>query len=138
MGLFRKKKIPQTTQNKLYELVADPYDLDSEYWCVKIMEGDYAGLIYRYNKLNFNANDKTDHIAVNFEYDLVFVPEEIRKKEFPNHIRKEFETLLGNIMHEVLEEAMKNGDYDYGSAGDNDSTEFTIKRKLHEKGNPFS
>ena len=124
-----------------YSLVPDPYDADADYWCMKLEKGEFAGLVYKYGEIGISKKENKDGtLPVNFEYDIVFVPEELGKKEFVNEKKQEFENLLGNIMMEMIQEDLdsKQERLEDGTTGDDDSEKFVVRRRIHTEGNPFS
>ena len=124
-----------------YSLVPDPYDTDTDYWCMKLEKGEFAGIVYKYGDIGISQKVNEDGtLPVNFEYDILFVPEELRKKEFINEKKQEFENLLGDIMMEMIQEDLdsKTERLNDGTTGDDDSQKFVIRRRIHTEGSPFS
>ena len=87
----------------LYEIVSLPEK--PEAWCVKLIATDWKGVVYTYSRVSLNPNG--DQLKCSVEYDVLWVPEEIRKMEMPDERRIEFETMLGKIAMNIL---YKNSD----------------------------
>ena len=89
------------TQSKRYAFAQRQGD---DFSCIKIMDGQYEGIIYKYNNVKFSQteNDKGE-IPLKFTYDIMANPneEDINSTDFRNYI--------GDILVEVMEEQLKNG-----------------------------
>ena len=119
-----------------YELVPDPTNDDDAYWCVRLTEGPFRGLIYKYGKIGLKADDN-ETLSAKFEYDILFVPEKIRKLEFPDELREEFETYLGDIMMEMIQQQIETGDDEDGPNRDDNPEKFVVRRRVYPEGDPF-
>jgi len=65
---------------------------------IRITEGKYKGLVYRYGKINFAEDNNL--LRCNFDYDII---------ENPNDITEDQDLInfLGEIVIDVLEDEMK-------------------------------
>lgn len=146
MMMFKKKKqqpVNEMTPTELkewYSLVPDPDNADAEYWCMRLEKGDFAGVIYKYGEIGIRPELNEDGtLPVKFEFDILFIPEELRTKEFGDEVKKEFETLLGNIMMAMIQEDLESKERgEYGAGGDDDSEKFVVRRRIHTGDNSFS
>ena len=136
-----KTEVPEELLKEYYSLVPDPYNTDADYWCVKLEKGEFAGLVYKYGDLGIAEKLNSDGtLPVNFEYDIVYVPEELRKKEFVDEKKQEFENFIGSIMMQMVQEDLDSNTERLkdGETGDDDSEKFVIRRRIHTESNPFS
>ena len=75
-----------------------------DFSCIKLLEGQYEGIIYKYNQVKFSTTENADgQIPLKFTYDIMANPndEDIKSIDFRNYI--------GDILVEVMEEQLKNG-----------------------------
>ena len=89
------------TKNKKYAYVQRD---DDDFTCIKLLEGKYKGIIYKYGKVGFAKEEKPDGtLPMKFDYDIIFNPHEkdIDKQEFIDYI--------GDILIEQLERQINNG-----------------------------
>ena len=90
------------TKNRKYAFVQREGD---DYTCIKLLQGKYKGIIYKYGKVGFAKEEKPDGtLPMKFDYDIIFNPHEessIDKQEFIDYI--------GDILIEQLEEQVKKG-----------------------------
>ena len=89
------------TKNKKYAYVQRDGD---DFTCIKLLEGKYKGIIYKYGKVGFAKDEKPDGtLPMKFDYDIIFNPHEtdIDKQEFIDYI--------GDILIEQLERQLNNG-----------------------------
>lgn len=80
---------------------------DKTRWMVKLSSecGDWSGIIYSYGRFEIKEPDVEGGSAkFCFERDILFVPEELRGKDFPDERNIEFTTLLGKILYDILED----------------------------------
>ena len=99
-----------------YTLCPHPEKPDDEKEvCLKIVEGPFKDCIIQYGKVKVKADeDNNDELKAEYEYDIIFVPEEIKDKEFTDEEGEEFEQKVGEIMIYLLqksaEEKLKQND----------------------------
>ena len=89
------------TKNKKYAFVQREGD---DFTCIKLLEGKYKGVIYKYGKVGFAKDEKPDGtLPMKFDYDIIFNPHEtdLDKQEFIDYI--------GDILIEQLEKQVKQG-----------------------------
>ena len=76
-----------------------------DFTCIKLLEGKYKGVIYKYGKVGFAKEEKPDGtLPMKFDYDIIFNPHEetsIDKQDFIDYI--------GDILIELLEKQIENG-----------------------------
>ena len=89
------------TQGKRYAFAQRQGD---DFSCIKIMDGQYEGIIYKYNNVKFSQTENEEgQIPLKFTYDIMANPneEDIKSDDFRNYI--------GDILVECVEEQLKNG-----------------------------
>ena len=89
------------TKNKRYAFAQRQGD---DFSCIKIMDGQYEGIIYKYNNVKISQTENADgKLPLKFTYDIMANPnkEDIKSTDFRNYI--------GDILVEVMEEQLKNG-----------------------------
>ncbi len=92
-----KEQMKATTPK--YEYVDSP--VNPEVGAIKILEGDFEGLVYQYGKAAFNERDD-GQCELNFQFTAFDKPEDIDLKS------DELYNVMGNILVEVLEEHLEN------------------------------
>ena len=89
------------TKNKRYAFAQRQGD---DFSCIKIMDGQFEGIIFKYNNVKLSQTENADgELPLKFTYDIMANPnkEDIKSTEFRNYI--------GDILVEVMEEQLKNG-----------------------------
>ena len=97
----KRNSVTDQTKNKKYVFVQKEGD---DFTCIKLLEGKYKGIIYKYGKVGFAKEEKPDGtLPMKFDYDIIFNPHEtdIDKQEFIDYI--------GDILIEQLERQLNNG-----------------------------
>jgi hypothetical protein len=80
--MLEKNSATDQTNNKKYAYVQRDGD---DFTCIKLLEGKYKGIIYKYGKVGFAKEEKPDGtLPMKFDYDIIFNPHEkdIDKQEF--------------------------------------------------------
>ena len=75
-----------------------------DFSCIKIMDGQYEGIIYKYDKVAFEPKPlESGDIPLRFTYDIMTNPnnEDIESLDFRNYI--------GDILVEVVQEQLEQG-----------------------------
>jgi hypothetical protein len=101
MNMPKENSVTDQTKNKKYAYVQRDGD---DFTCIKLLEGKYKGIIYKYGKVGFAKEEKPDGtLPMKFDYDIIFNPHEtdIDKQEFIDYI--------GDILIEQLERQLNNG-----------------------------
>ena len=89
------------TKNKRYAFAQRQGD---DFSCIKILEGKYEGIIYKYNNVKLSQTENADgELPLKFTYDIMANPnkEDIKSTDFRNYI--------GDILVECVEDQLKNG-----------------------------
>ena len=98
----KENSVTDQTKNKKYAYVQRDGD---DFTCIKLLEGKFKGIIYKYGKVGFAKEEKPDGtLPMKFDYDIIFNPHEetsIDKQDFIDYI--------GDILIELLEKQIENG-----------------------------
>ena len=90
-----KTKEQMQAETPKYEYVDSP--INPEIGAIKILEGDYEGLVYQYGKAAFNERED-GQCELNFQFTAFDKPEGIDLES------KDLYNVMGNILVEVIEE----------------------------------
>ena len=66
---------------------------------IKILKGDYKGVVYQYGKIEFVSREKSEIPTINFDRAVRICPEELLNTISED---EEFNQLMGNILIELL------------------------------------
>jgi hypothetical protein len=91
----------QTKNKKKYAYVQRDGD---DFSCIKLLEGKYKGIIYKYGKVGFAKEENPDGtLPMKFDYDIIFNPHET------NIDKQDFIDYIGDILIEIMENQVNNG-----------------------------
>ena len=100
----KQKENSNTDQTKTSKRYAFAQKQGDDFSCIKILEGNYEGIIYKYNNIKFSETENgAGEIPLKFTYDIMANPtkENIESEDFRNYI--------GDILVECVEEQLQNG-----------------------------
>ena len=78
-----------------------------DHTCIKLTEGQYEGIIYKYGKVGIPPKVKEDaegKLPLTFDYTVVKNPKDLDILD-----NQEFINYIGDILVELLDEQLKNG-----------------------------
>ena len=89
------------TNNKRYAFAQRQGD---DFSCIKIIDGQYEGIIYKYNKVAFEPQPlESGDIPLRFTYDIM-------KNTNKEHVESlDFRNYIGDILVEVVQEQLEQG-----------------------------
>jgi len=91
----------QTKKNSKYAFVQRDGD---DFSCIKLLQGKYKGIIYKYGKVGFAKEENPDGtLPMKFDYDIIFNPHET------NIDKQDFIDYIGDILIEIMEKQVNNG-----------------------------
>jgi hypothetical protein len=91
----------QTKKNSRYVFVQRDGD---DFSCIKLLQGKYKGIIYKYGKVGFAKEENPDgSLPMKFDYDIIFNPHET------NIDKQDFIDYIGDILIEIMEKQVNNG-----------------------------
>ena len=99
----QEKNSPTEQKTKPYVFAQRP---DDDYTCIKLTEGKYAEIIYKYGNVGFKPVEDDEKMSVIFDYNIVRNPNDIDvdTEEFINYI--------GDILIDLVEEQLATGKLD--------------------------
>ncbi len=74
-----------------------------DFTCIKLLDGEYEGIIYKYNNVKFEEVTNSGQIPLQFTYD-VFV-----NSEKKNVDSQQFKNYIGDILVELVDQQLKDG-----------------------------
>jgi len=101
MIMPKENSATDQTKNKRYVFAQRQGD---NFSCIKLTEGDYKDVIYKYDKVKFAPKENEQgEIPLKFTYDILANP---NKATIDN---EDFRVYIGDILVELVEEQLKNG-----------------------------
>ena len=101
MNTQNKNSPTDQTKNNKYAFVQKQGE---DFTCIKILEGKFKGIIYKYGKVGFAKDENPDGtLPMKFDYDIIFNPHET------NIDKQEFIDYIGDILIEQLEKQVSEG-----------------------------
>lgn len=88
---------------------------------LEITEGKFQGIQFQFGAIEFAGEDENGNGKLNFNYELLSVPEELNLSE---NTYGELNKTMGDILQEILEEQMLNSTEELHETGNLDSDEF--------------
>lgn len=88
---------------KKYEVLFDEHK-DEPIARIRLTSDKWNGIVYHYNTIKF-LEESGDEATLKFEYDIVETPNTLDIDNLVPEDKKEFETLLGDILVEIITEA---------------------------------
>ena len=87
-----------------YEVLHDEYK-DEDLARIKLTSDKFDGIIYHYHTVQF-VHEEDDEAVLKFDYDIVESPIYINVDSLTKEDHEEFETLLGDILVEIITESV--------------------------------
>ena len=100
----QQKENSNTDQTKTSKRYAFAQRKGDDFSCLKILDGQYEGIIYKYNEVKFSQTENANgEIPLKFTYDVMTNPneEDVKSEDFRNYI--------GDILVECVDEQLQNG-----------------------------
>ena len=98
-----------------YKLVDHPNGFHNEHWCVEIEEGQFTGVVYQYDTINFNEIDEGGDAVLKFNTITVSNPNEEDLTD------EEFSGIIGDILVKIIADRMDESEEE--NAGNTSNTE---------------
>ncbi len=102
-----QKENSATAQTKKSRRYAFAQKEGEDHTCIKLTEGQYEGIIYKYGKVGIPPKVKEDaegKLPLTFDYTVVKNPKDLDILD-----NQEFINYIGDILVELLDEQLKNG-----------------------------
>jgi|TARA_B100001939_G_C16929941_1_gene613498 hypothetical protein len=132
----------ETNENNIkdyYRLVPNPESQDEG--AIELTGGPFAGLIYKYGDFRFAKPEELDEtLKVEYEFEVLHIPEEIRDVDYPEDMKDSFDQLLLSVLVDMVqEESEKEVRERHGSTDGIDNTDESSEgRVLSEEDDPVS
>jgi len=84
-----------------FELVESKNGFHDDHWCIKILDGEYAGLVYQYDTVKVEEEEDGDGAVLTFNTITV---------ENPNNCdltKEQDKNILGNILVSIIQEQLE-------------------------------
>ena len=79
-----------------------------DFSCIKLLEGDYEGIIYKYNNIKFSETEnEVRQIPLKFTYDIMVNPKKVDVESI------DFKNYIGDILIEIVEQQLKEGKVEF-------------------------
>jgi hypothetical protein len=117
-----------------YKFSPNPKDKGSESWCVELTKGTFEGLIYRYGKYKLDK----DTMKLVFDYEVLYIPEEIMGVDFSDEMKASFDKLLTEILLDLLDKNTRQiGEeaFQYDNKNRENNTNGAYKERFVHEGN---
>ena len=129
------------TENEIeeyYEFTRYP-DENSDTGAIRITRGPFFGLIYKYLEYKFTkVDEETGSPSVEFGFDVLDIPDEMKDVEFPNEMEQSFHQLLCDILVDIVtRDTAKSVRVDYDDTNrEGDIDESFERRVFYENSTP--
>ena len=97
-----------------------------EDWYVKIKDGEFKGLVYKYGRIEVAEDHGEDTARLKFQFHIETIPSdlEITKEELNEDFT--FLNTIGDILTHIIEDAMDSGKYKIGKDDKPTDSESTV------------
>lgn len=93
-----------------------------EEWHVKINDGDYKGIVYKYGKIQIHEIDEEANLK--FQFKIIDLPEHLSEEELNSDAV--FMTQLGDILTHIIEDSLDTGHFKLGKDDKPTDSESTV------------
>jgi len=100
-----------------FEVIEHPNGFHDDHWCIKILDGDYEGLVYQYDVVKIDTELEEDGSA-NLTFNTITV-------DNPNNVDLTEENdkgILGGILVEIIKEQLEAQANENGTSDTEEST----------------
>jgi outer membrane protease len=115
------------------------YPEDSDTGAIRIARGPFLGLIYKYLEYQFTkVDEETGSPSVEFGFDVLDIPDEMKDVEFPDEMEQSFHQLLCDILVDIVaRDTAKSVRVDYDDTNrEGDIDESFERRVFYENSTP--
>jgi hypothetical protein len=99
-----------------FELVECKNGYHDDHWCIKILDGDYAGLVYQYDTVKINEEEDGDGAVLTFNTITVVNPNNCDLTE------ENDKGILGGILVNIIQEQLEAQANENGTSDTEEST----------------
>jgi hypothetical protein len=83
-----------------YEFVEHKEGFHNDHWCIKILEGEYEGLVYQYDTVKFDESDDPEEAVITYNTITVANPNNV------DLTQEDEKGILGSILTNIITEQM--------------------------------
>lgn len=99
-----------------YSLVEHDNNYYENHWAIEIKDGEYEGVVYQYDTVSFDEEDNGD-VILSFNTITLNNPKDL------NLTSESFESILGEILTEIIEEQLEQVNGEDGTGDTETSTQ---------------
>jgi hypothetical protein len=104
MNMPEKNSATDQTKKKKTKRYVFVQREEDDFTCIKIVEGKFEGVVYKYGKVGFAHTENPDGtLPMKFDYDIMVNPNKVDVDS------QEFIDFIGDILMEQLEKQVKDG-----------------------------
>lgn len=92
----------------LYDFVYGP---EGDEMHIRILEGDWADVVFRFGKVGFTEDEEGDEnspLTLAFDYDIISLPSHLNEAKVDDEDYYEFENMLGDILVDIMENELEH------------------------------
>lgn len=78
----------------------------SDFYSLRVKQGDYSGVIYTYGKVQLYEDEANCELKIKFTFKLEEVPDNLNEKKLKEST--DFKNFMGDILSQILEEKIDN------------------------------
>lgn len=95
-----------------FRFVPNPEDENDKVFCIELLDvGKFSGVILKYDQIKVESFDEdTDEMALQFTYDIKYVPEELNIESLLESDKEFTEELLTKILLYILKKSIDRQD----------------------------
>ena len=93
----------------LHKIKYEQFPYDTGRWGLHIIEGKYEGVKFLLGKVQINENKEQDNCTLKYNYDIIENPVEFTEQSQV----KDFETFVGDLLMQMLDDGVKRNDLIY-------------------------
>lgn len=97
-----------------YDLIVHENEFHKDHWAIKIQEGEYEGVVYQYDTVSINED--VGDVVLTFNTVTLDNPNEL------DLTNSEFESIIGAILTEIIEEQMEQMNDGENGTGDTEAS----------------
>ena len=124
-----------------YKFIENPLDEDDPKAVIELTAGPFSGMVYNYGEYKFKrAENEEDEPTIQYEFNIISIPDEIKGKEYPDVMKESFERLLAEILVDLVSKRIEESvrvDYD-NTDRESDIDESFERRAFYKLDDPVS
>jgi hypothetical protein len=106
-----------------YSFVDNDLAIDDA-WHIKIKEGLFRDIVYKYGKIQIKENDISGEATLSFQYKIIDLPSHLVEDDLNGST--DFMTLIGDILTHIIEDSFETGKFKLGKNDQPTNSESTL------------